>query len=166
MTDNSIRDFFYSHVTLKTDDLSDDNKALMTEALESAVQYLVTKSNREKALLHRRKCIDRDTDIYLMKSLKNMTLKEIADKYNMSTTRVQQILKEQTHLLISREKFGQYSEMLSKHTINALKRYDIDNAEQLLELDLDKAYCFRGIGEMSLVEIKMWQDRTRALQEV
>ena len=161
MTEAEAKDFFYTYIdSYKKDWLSDEKKDLLQGAVNCAIQYIVKETNKETSVLNRKRFEIRDAGIYSLRA-SGMSLRDIADKYNMSVTRVQQIIREYDTMLKRREQFGTYSYLLSKHTLNVLRAREITNAEQLLKVDTDRLYYTRGAGESTVLEVSMWQRKTR-----
>lgn len=161
MTESEARELFYAYFEpCNKIESSDETKDLLQGAVNCAIQYIVKETNKETSVLNRKRFEIRDAGIYSLRA-SGMPLRDIADKYDMSVTRVQQIIREYDTMLKRREQFGTYSYLLSKHTLNVLRAREITNAEQLLKVDTDRLYYTRGAGESTVLEVSMWQRKMR-----
>lgn len=98
----------------------------------------------------------RDAEIYALRE-SGKTFKEIGDIYGMSGSNVRLIVNNYVRERELRDAFGKYGKQLSNRTLNILRYRGITTAEQLLEIEPEKIYYFRGAGTFTVAEIIAWQ---------
>ena len=109
--------------------------------------------------LDKRQNISRDAEIIQCEQ-SGMTYTEIAKKFNLSVTRVEQIVHLHAKMLYRRANFKR-NELLSNRVIKILLYAGITDTEQVLALSEQELFNLRGVGKMALIEIQNYQKALR-----